>query len=257
MDREISRRRFLLATTGATLGSVGLSGCLSTDEPIKPRVPKKAMRNNGWEHKEDIKDNITHTANINGVSQDISVKFHNTVWEKTPEVTQSEVKPPEELGTPKMVFTGGKGKTNPPVTVLLEKSDAPLKLVVDQVEPQIRSKLAARPNIQDVEKIEEDTIETHTGDTAKRFVYHLEYQYEQFTTTYKGQDVTVASGMFEIESQVAIWVHNGLIAAAVGMYPGQEGTLQVSAMGQQRDVSVGFTPKKYRKEMLRWLKSVD
>lgn len=245
-----SRRRFLggvaLAAVGATAGCVG-----GSTPPLEPRVPKKALRSDGWTLEETVDEQFTKQVSMAGVEQPIRVHTKAKVYgNRGPLATirESFGVEVEDVEYPPAQFVAAKAETDPPVSRLLGVSDTALDTFVDRAEEQAKAELR-KQGLENVRRVSEGELDIEAAGTALHRTYRADYPYGETTVTRNGREITVESGSFTVEAQLAVWPYDGLLATAGGAYPGEKEELTVSARGVTTDVSLDFRPETYRESV--------
>lgn len=248
--RGSTRRRFLggvaLATLGATAGCVG-----GSTPPLEPHIPKEALESDGWEHEESVDEEFTKQISLAGVEQTVRVHTKAKIYgNRGPLATIQESFGTEldDVDYPPAQFAASKAETDPPASRLLGLSDSALNQLVDRAEKQAKDELR-KQGLENVRRVSKGELDIEAAGTALHRTYRGDYSYDQTTVTRDGHDVTVESGSFTVEAQLAVWPYDGLIAVAGGAYPGETETLTVSARGMTTDVSLDLDPEKYRESV--------
>lgn len=262
MTRKVSRRRFMRASVAAAATSVGLAGCLGTDESLTPSVPEKRLQENGWEHTEDIENQINQTITLASTEQEVSVRYKGTIWENDRHLSELPVDADGAANVASMRFGAGKATTEPNMGRLLNSTDAAVEEIISQAEKRVRDRIAEQPHVENFRRVKEDVVDTiHEGEEAQRFIYRFDVKYESFETSINGQQVTIEAGTFTVETQVLIWVHNGVLAVAGGGYPGEQGTVTATTerngKTRSREIEMGFAPDDYREHITELARRLD
>lgn len=250
MTETVSRRAVLGAV--ATAGVASLAGCLGGEQPsLEPRVPEDALREDGWRHVEDIEERVEQTVEVFVVEQDVEMHLRGKAYEN-PRPAQRAA---QALGVenppfqpPPAQFVPIKMETDPPVHRLSGLSNTLNEQILDQIENRAMDQLGGS-GIRNVRRVSEDELDIAAAGKAVHRRYRGEYVYPESETEVQGRSVTLESGTFEIESQLAVWSYEGLLAITTGTYPGETGTIDLSVGGSTQTVDLGLRPQLYRQSV--------
>lgn len=253
-DDRVTRRRYLAGAAGLAAASA-LSGCLGGgDAPLDPKVPEEKLAEAGWELTGDPREEVQQTVEFAGVSQDVTARVDAEIYENVDLRAKIESTADDVAGedlvdrAPSAVFYAAKAETDPPVTRLLSLSDTAVDELMNRAEAELKRQLREQ-GFENVERVEEDTIDVAAAGTAEHRRYRAERPYQSQTFTRNGVTVEVESGEFTVEAQLAVWPYEGLLASAGGAYPGEDETLTLRAAGRTRDLSLDLRPETYREEV--------
>jgi hypothetical protein len=274
-----TRRAVLGGMAAAALGAS--AGCLGgSTPPLEPSVPTDRLEADGWHHAEDVDESFTEEVTVKGVTQTVHADTKTDVYRNDgPAVAAAEslgVDPAalgasagddagnttntaggagggsatsdSEFRLPPAQFLASKARTDPPVAQLLGLSETVLSRVLDQAESRAMAQLR-EAGFENVRRVASDTLDIDAAGEARHRRYAADYPHPSTTVPYGGREVTVESGTFAVEAQLAVWPYDGLLAAAGGAYPGEEGSLTLSAAGTTSEQSLGLRPEHYRESV--------
>lgn len=245
MSREPSRRAFLGTVT--TAAAAALAGCAGGEQPpLEPRVPERALQEDGWRHVDDFEERTRETVEVAMVEQSVEIHAKGKMYANprpTERVSQRFRNPPFQ--PPPAQFTPMKMETDPPVHRLTGVSNTVNEQLMDQIEKQAMDELGSG-NLRNLRRVDEGELDIEAAGAAVHRRYRGEVVYERNQTEIDGQPVTVEPGAFEVEAQLAVWPYEGLLALAGGGYPGESGTFEVTAGGSTQEVDLGLEPQFYR-----------
>lgn len=265
-------RRTLLGGVGAA-ALAGLAGCTGSTPPLEPEVPQAALDSDGWTQVANVDESFTEEVTVSGITQTVHADTKTDVYRNDRPVTTAAdslgVEPSALGGTsnsdtgddsatadddgfrlPPAQFVASKARTDPPVSRLLGLSETLLTRFLDRAEDQAKSQLR-ESGFENVQRVDSGTLSIDAAGEARHRRYTADYPYPETTVEYQGRDVTVESGTFTVEAQLSVWPYDGLLAAAGGAYPGEEGSLTLSAAGTTRERSLGLQPRGYRESVRR------
>lgn len=246
-----TRRTFLGGLATATL--TGLAGCVSgTDEPLAPSVPTQQLKQGGWRHVDDFEDRLQRTVEFKGIETTVSVHGKGTVYRNDgprQRLAEQFAIPAEQLSFPAKAYAAAKARTDPSIGMLAKVTN-PTERIINEAEPRIKEQLRGM-GFSNIRRTFQGELEVETGETAEQYRYEMEYEYGPLGFEYQGVPVRLEQGVFPVETQFAMWIHNGLIALAGGVYPG--GDVTATIVSDERDVSrdvpVSFEVEAFREEM--------
>lgn len=243
-----------------SLGMTALAGCQTARAAsLEPAVPSAMLEASGWEHLDDIDEELTERIEVAGRTQEVHVESNADVYGNDRVVRRTADRfdvDSEAIDVPGEAFIAAKARVDPPLTRLLGISDAFLSQAMNAVERQAKGRLRQQ-GFRNIERVEERSIEVETGQTATHRTYRAEYPYESVDVGYRGQPVTIRSGTFTIEAQVAVWPYEGLLVAGEGLYPGEPGELQVEVDGHTRQFDLALQPSTYRDDIRGLIRSIS
>lgn len=259
MNGSPQTRRQVLA--GAlSLGITALAGCQTARKAsLEPAVPMALLEESGWEHLDEIDEELTERLEVAGRTQEVHVESKADVYGNDRVVRRVADRfdiSAGEIDVPGEAFIAAKARADPPLTRLLGISDSFLSQAMNVVERQAKGRLRQQ-GFRNIERVGEESMEVKTGQTATNRVYRAEYPYESVEVSYHGQPVTVRSGTFTIEAQVAVWPYEGLLAAGEGLYPGEPGQITVEVDGQTRQFDLDLHPSTYRNDLRGLIRSIS
>lgn len=247
---ENTRRAFLGTVT--TVATAALAGCTGGDRPpLEPHVPERALEADGWRHVEDIEERAREDVELPVVEPTVEMRMRGTVY-ANPRPTQrvSQQFDVENLPfqPPPAQFIPMKMETDPPVHRLTGVSNTLNEKLLDRIEERAMEQLGDN-GLQNLRRVDEGSLDIDAADTAVHRRYRGEYRYGRTRTEIAGQPVTVEPGTFEIEAQLAVWPYDGLLALAGGAYPGESGSVVLTADETTRDVALQLRPQQYRRSV--------
>lgn len=250
MSDDVSRRAFLGAVT--TAATAALAGCTGGDRPpLEPRVPQRALEEDGWRHVDDIEERVREDIELPVVEPTVEVHMRGTVY-ANPRPTE-RVSQQFDVGTlpfqpPPAQFVPMKMETDPPVHRLTGVSNTLNEQLLDQIEERAMEQLGDN-GLRNLRRVDEGDLDIDAADTAVHRRYRGEYTYGRTRTEIAGRPVTVEPGTFEIEAQLAVWPYEGLLAVAGGAYPGEPSTVELTVDDTTREVDLGLRPRQYRQSV--------
>lgn len=253
-----TRRQIMTGALG--IGITALAGCQTArNASLEPAVPSALLAESGWKQLDDIDEEMTEQIEVAGTTQEVHVESKADIYGNDRVVRRVAERfdaDPDEIDVPGETFVAAKVRVDPPLTRLLGISDSFLSQAMDAAERQAKSQLRQQ-GFRNIERVEEQSIEVKTGQTATYRLYRAEYPYDSFDVTYQGQPVTVHSGTFTIEAQIAVWPYRGLLATGEGVYPGETGQVTVEASGVTRQVDLKLQPATYRDDIRGLIRSIS
>lgn len=248
MSERHSRRAFLAAA--ATAATAALAGCTGGEQPpLDPRVPDNVLEEDNWRHLQDIEEQTQETVEVAMVEQTVELQLKGDVYANPrpgERVTEQFEQPP--MQPPPAQFTPMKMRTDPPVHRLTGVSNTVNEQLIDQVEQRAMSEFGGN-GIQNLRRVNEDEIDIEAAGSAVHRRYKAEIEYARDQIEVNGRAVTIEPGTFEIEAQLAVWPYQGLLALAGGAYPGESGTIELTASGATQSVDLGLEPQFYRESV--------
>lgn len=244
-----SRRTFLAGTAGLA-ATVGLAGCIATGS-LDPTLPGAHLASAGWTRVATIDERVRRAVDVLGHPQRVTVEARGEAFENTDPAQElaSRYGIDADVSTiPALGFIAAKARMKPPITRLLDLSDRVMLHAVDLAEDRARRALADR-GFQDVRRIETDSLDIRTGPTADHRTYRATYPYEAFEVRARGRTVTVDAGTLDVEAQLGVWPHQGLLTTGAGLYPAEKGNLTLRYGGFTKDLSLELEPDRYREEV--------
>ena len=248
---DTTRRGYLGGVAGV-IASAGFAGCTARGRAsLEPELPKHVLREGGWKKVSDHEERVQAEVPVGESTREVSVHAKADSYqnpEPKSKIAELFGIDPKEAEIPAEAFVAAKARPNPLVTRLLAISDSLLDRVLDQGEKRAKVHLR-RAGFSDIERAEAGHLTVETGETAAHRRYTATYEYGRRTIHYRGTEVTLSPGSFDVEAQLAVWPRQGLLVSGAGAYPGEEGSFTVEVRGEKRELSRGFTPKAYRKNV--------
>lgn len=245
MPEETSRRAVLGAVT--TAAATALAGCTGGEQPpLEPRVPERALREDGWRLMDEFEERTRETVEVAMVEQRVELHAKGKMY--------ANPRPAERVGQrfedppfqpPPAQFSPMKMETDPPVHRLTGVSNTVNEQLVDQMEKRAMDELGGS-ELRNLRRVDEGELDIDAAGTAVHRRYRGEVVYERTRTEIRGQPITIEPGSFEVEAQLAVWPYEGLLAIAGGAYPGESGTIEATVDGSTRTVDLGLEPEFYR-----------
>jgi hypothetical protein len=251
MPENTSRRAFLGAAT--TAATAALAGCLGGGEqpPLEPQVPASALEEDGWRHVDDIEQRTREPVQLGPVEQTVEIRARGKVYANPRPIQRVR----QQLGLenppfqpPPAQFFAMKMQTDPPVHRLTGVSNTLNEQLLDQAESQAMSEFGGE-RIQNLRRVDQGELDIEAAGTAVHRRYRGEAVYERNQTQIQGQPVVLEPGTFDIEAQLSLWSDEGLVAIAGGAYPGEPGTIDLTANGSTQTVELGLRPQQYRQSV--------
>jgi hypothetical protein len=248
MSKRHSRRAVLAAAT--TAATAALAGCAGGEQPpLDPRVPENALEGDNWRHLQAIEERTQETVEVAMVEQTVKLHLKGDVYANprpVERVSQRFEQPP--MQPPPAQFVPMKMRTDPPVHRLTGVSNTLNEQLIDQVEQRAMSELGSN-DLQNLRRVDEDEIDIEAAGSAVHRQYRAEVEYARDQVEVSGRQVTIEPGTFQIEAQLALWPYEGLLALAGGAYPGEPGTIELTANGSTQSVDLGLEPQFYRESV--------
>lgn len=256
---DTTRRGYLGGIAGA-IATAGIAGCSARGRAsLEPDVPKHVLREGGWEKVSDHEERVQTEVPVGESTRQVSVHAKADTYqnpEPKAEIAELFGIDPKRAEVPAEAFVAAKARPNPPVTRLLALSDSLLDRVLDEGEHRAKAQLR-EAGFTDIERAHEGRITVNTGETAAHRRYRATYEYGERTTTYRGTEVRLEPGSFDVEAQLAVWPRGGLLVSGAGAYPGETGSFHVEARGRTHELSPEFAPKAYRKDVRTLIEAVS
>jgi hypothetical protein len=248
MSKNYLRRAFLASAT--TAATAALAGCTGGEQPpLDPRVPEQALQEDGWRHLEEIEERTQETIELAMVEQTVELHLKGDTYANprpTERVSQRFEEPPTQI--PPAQFVPMKMETDPPLHRLTGVSNTINQQLIDQIEQRAMSQLGGS-GLQNLRRVAEDELDIDAAGNAVHRRYRAEVEYTRNQIQISGRQVTVEPGTFQIEAQLAVWPYEGLLALAGGAYPGESGTIELTAGGSTQTVDLGLEPQFYRESV--------
>lgn len=244
-----SRRAFLAGAAGLA-ATVGLAGC-TTSGSLDPNLPAAQLASAGWTQVATVEEQAQEEVDVIGRPQRVKVEAKGEAYENNGPVRELSRRYDIDADTstiPAMGFIAAKARMNPPITRLLSISDSIMNHAVDLAEERALRALRER-GFEDVHRVEQQSLDIQAGPSADHRVYRASYPYEAFEVTFQNRPVTVEAGTLDVEAQLGVWPYKGLLTTGAGLYPAEQGDLTLTYGGLTKELSLGLTPKDYKKEV--------
>lgn len=250
MPENTSRRAFLAAAGTAVSGA--LAGCLGGEQPpLEPRVPQQALREDGWRQVDSFEERAREEIDAPVVQPTVEIHSKGKMYANPRPIEratqQFDVDEPP-FQPPAAQFMAAKAETDPPLHRLTGVSNTLNEQLIDQLEQQAMSEIGSG-RVRNVRRVDEGELDIEEAGEAVHRRYRAEAVYPEDQTEINGQPVTVESGTFELEAQLAMWPYEGLLAVSGGAYPGESGTIELSPRDQTREFDLELQPQYYRESV--------
>lgn len=252
-----TRRQFLLSAT-ALAATMALAGCQARAASLDPEVPEDRLADTGWQHVADIDEATAETIDIAGTSQRVQVRTRAELYENDQPVRRVVEQfggDAEAIDIPAELFIAAKARTDPPLIQLLARSETAMKHIMDIAERKAKHQLHQQ-GMRNVRRVDDGSLDIVAGGTALHRRYRADYPYDSFRTTYKGVPISVETGVFTLEAQLAVWPFRDLLVTGAGVYPGEPGHLTITVQGTTHDLPLALRPKRYRQNVRTLIRHV-
>lgn len=258
-DGRQTRRQFLRGAAGLAAATT-VAGCTARAAgSLEPHVPASTL-GDAWTLLSEIDESASETVEVAGRTQRVDLDVRADVYVNDDPVRKLadrlDVDSAETETAPAETFVAAKARVDPPITRVLGLSRALMDQAITALEAQAKRQLREE-GFRNVRRVESGTLAVDAGPTATHRTYRADYPYDAFQVDYEGRPLTVDAGTFTVEAQLAAWPAAGLLVVGAGVYPGEPGTLVVTARGTTREIDLAFEPARYREDVRGLIASIS